>query len=370
MNLGLYIHIPFCNQICNYCDFSKRIGNDKAYLGYINALIEEIKSYKSYLNKVDTIYIGGGTPSLFPIEYLTTIVNKLNDYLDVNNVVEFSIETNPDDITYELIAKYKELGINRVSVGVQTFNNDLLSLLNRKHTYETSVNALNTLKNSNISNINIDLMFGIPNQTIEDIKNDLNILKELDFINHVSYYSLILEENTKFYTMYDKDILDLPSEELEFEQSELIDKELSNLGYKKYEISNYSKDDNECIHNIKYWKNREYIGVGLAAHGFLNGIRYENTKSFKDYIGNNNTVTEYDDTKEDKLLTKIIMGLRLKDGINISEINTNYEIDFLRKYKFINKFIKEEYLILNNNNLSFTDKGFLLSNEILANFFD
>ncbi len=370
MNLGLYIHIPFCNQICNYCDFPKRIGNDKAYLEYTNALVNEIESYKNYLDKVETIYIGGGTPSLFPLEHLSTIIDKIMNYLDIDNVVEFSIETNPDDINDELIIKYRELGINRVSVGVQTFSNNLLSQLNRKHSCETAINALNVLKNNGMNNINIDLMYGVPNQTIEDVKNDLNILKELDFINHVSYYSLILEENTKFYTMHDKNILDLPSEELEFEQSQLINKELSNLGYKKYEISNYSKDNTDCIHNIKYWKSKEYIGIGLAAHGFLNGIRYENTKSFKDYISNNNTITEYDSSNEDKLLTEIIMGLRLKEGINISEINTKYELDFLNRYNFINKFIEEEYLILEDNKLFFTNKGFLLSNEILANFFD
>ncbi len=369
MKLGLYIHIPFCKQICSYCDFSKRIGNDKAYLDYTNALVNEIESYKDYLTRVDTIYLGGGTPSLLPLEHLTTIVDKLKEYLDINNVIEFSIETNPDDINAELVLKYKKLGINRVSIGIQTFNNNLLSSLNRKHTSITALNALNTLKENDMNNINIDLMYGIPNQTINDIKKDLNILKELDFINHISYYSLILEENTKFYTKYNKDELDLPSEELEFEQSELINNELINLGYSKYEISNYSKDNNECIHNIKYWKNKEYIGIGLAAHGFLDDIRYENTNSFKDYIENKNIRKEYDNTLEDKLLTKIIMGLRLKEGINIDEINTQYEIDFLNKYEFIDKYIKEEYLILNNNKLSFTDKGFLLSNEILANFF-
>lgn len=359
--IGLYIHIPFCQNICYYCDFKKRVSkNSEMIKNYLNRLILELKSYEKYFNEVRTIYIGGGTPSILNEEELELLFNELQCF---KNIKEFNFEANPESLTEEKIKILKKYNVNRVSLGVQTFNEDKLKLLGRKHTNEMVYECINNLKKHNINNINIDLMFALPYQKIEEIKYDLDQFYHLD-IPHLSYYSLILEEKTVFYHQYLKNNLELVDNSEEANMYEYIIDDLKKHGYKHYEISNFSKDK-ESIHNKIYWENKEYIGVGMGACGYLDGIRYENNYLYDEYM-KNFRLDEIRLNKLDKIKEEFMLGLRMIDGVNIKKINEKYQINAIEMFN-LKKYIDEGYLKYDGN-LSFTKKGLLLGNEIFMIF--
>ncbi len=345
---GLYIHIPFCKYICKYCDFCKKYSKSFDNKIYIDSLIKELIMYKEYFENIDSIYIGGGTPTSIDISLLNKLLNFLNENIDMSKVKEFTIEANPDDVDEELTNLLVEKKVNRVSLGVQSLNDEILKEVNREHTKKDVQNAIDILS-SKIDNISIDLMFNLPNQNKEDIKDTFSFLrKNSEKIKHVSYYSLILEENTILYNENFKGI----DEDIESDIYKLIQKNLEDLFYRQYEISNFAKESYESFHNKKYWELKEYIGVGLSASSYINGKRYTTTRSIKDYLENikkgqfSIIYEEIIDEEEDKK-EKIIFGLRTKKGID-KDVNITKD---LMKYLLIEDgkiSIKKEYFFLSN----------------------
>lgn len=354
-----YIHIPFCESKCFYCAFVSTC-NKNLQDGYIIALLKDIDTnYKR--NKLKTLYIGGGTPSLLPIKHVKKIINKFQ--FETN--AEITFELNPDNTDESYINQLKECGINRLSIGIQTFNDKILKLIGRKHTSNQAVNAVKTSKNCGFDNISIDLIYGLPTQSISDFKKDLVLATDLN-VQHISLYGLKIEEDSIFGKKLPEN---LPDDDMQAEMYLTAINTLKN--YNHYEISNFCISENyKSKHNINYWKNQEYYGFGCAAHGYENGIRYANSIDIKSYIENPLTRDfGHTETENEKLQEEIFLGFRLSDGININAINDKYNIDFEKKYsKIISKYLNTYHLIKVNNSYKLTNEGFLISNVILADF--
>jgi len=361
--IGLYIHIPFCKSICHYCDFVKvGLKKDREREKYLDTLINELNSYQNYFNKIDTIYIGGGTPNALTNEELI----KLFEALKPIKPIEFSIEINPESYTHNQGEIFKKYGVNRVSIGAQTSDEEILKFLNRKHNNDDVINTVSSLKRLGINNINLDLIFAIPGQTLKSINKDINFFIKLD-IPHLSYYNLILEENTYLHYLYNRSqFLEVDDEKSRQMYTNVIDK-LTKLRYNHYEISNFSKPGYESLHNLKYWENKDYIGIGLGAHGLLNGIRTYNERSFNKYLKN----TLYEKVElsiEDRITEELIMGLRLTKGINLSQVNLKYNINLYEKFPKI-KEMKELKLIAEEDGyLKLTKEGIFLGNQVFQIF--
>ena len=369
MLTALYIHIPFCNQICTYCDFVKEVASLEKKNDYINALIREFDSHVDKYGNLKTIYIGGGTPTSLSIEQLTKLLSHITSQIDMDGV-EFSIESNPNDLSYEKVLLLKEFCINRISVGVQTFNEDHLQFLNRNHSQKDIYNAIDNLHKVGIININVDMIFSLVNQNTKELEEDLKRVTELD-IKHISYYSLILEERTRLMHLYNKGEISINDEDKEGLMYNIVLDYLVKEGFKHYEISNFCKDNLESKHNVVYWTNKEYLGLGAGAHSLLDNKRYYNIASVKKYIEgiNNETIvkTSYD---RNELEEELIMGLRLLDGINVSDINQKYNIDLFQKYDKLHYFIEENLLQLDKGYLKFTKKGLFVGNIIFGHFLE
>ena len=285
---------------------------------------------------------------------------------DFKNIEEFTIEINPETLTKEKALLIKEAGVNRCSIGVESFDENILKILGRSHTKIDVYNAIKYLKEVGISNINIDLIFATPGSDLSSIENDLKEFYALD-INHLSYYSLILEENTIFYSMYKKNKLVLIDNDLEAKMYEFIINNLEKNGFKQYEISNFTKDGYESVHNKIYWLNKEYIGVGLGASGYLDGVRYTNNTVLNEYYKKYRKSIEIIDFNT-KFSEEMILGLRLSRGINIEYVNKTYKKDLLKDFKDIEKYIKSGDLVIEDGYLHLTKKGMLIANDIFVLF--
>ena len=357
-----YIHIPFCIRKCHYCSFVSGFNiNKKAK--YISALKTEIeKRYKG--EKLSTIYFGGGTPSLLEAEELSEILN----YFNFDNFCEITLEANPETVTKEKLTKIKNAGFNRISLGVQTFNNNLLKLIGRNHNEETVYQAIQTIKNAGFKNISIDLIYGLPNQTLDDFIKDLKKAIKLD-IQHISTYGLKIEDESFF---GENPPSNLPNDEQQASMFLELCKILKDNNFEHYEISNFAKKGYESNHNCAYWKNKNYYGFGLNASGYEENTRYKNTGYFEEYIKNPlNKEEEEILTEQETMENEIFLALRLNEGINISEINQKYKIDFEQKYKkTIDKYTNLDMLKIKNGYCNLTEKGILLSNEIMSEFLD
>lgn len=349
---SVYIHIPFCNKICSYCDFCK-VFYDKIWINnYLDSLEKEINErYKGEL--INTIYIGGGTPSSLDIDELKKlfkIIKKIK-----TNYQEFTIEVNLDSLTKEKIDLFKENNINRVSIGIESFNNDNLAFLNRKL---VNLDLINYLKEVGIININVDLMYALPNEDIKTLENDLDKLLELD-IPHISTYSLIIEENTKIAKLKPID------QDLDYKMYELICNKLKD--YHHYEISNFSKEGYESKHNLTYWHNEHYYGFGLGASGYIDSIRYTNTRSITEYINNFHEIeTSYIDLKTD-MENEMILGLRLLEGISIEHFKNKFHKEISDVFD-IKDLLKDNKLLIENTYIKINPKYIYTSNDILINF--
>ena len=349
---AVYIHIPFCNQICSYCDFCKVYYDKKWINNYLDSLSKEIdKRYKGEL--IDTIYIGGGTPSSLD----TSELNKLFSILKKikTNYTEFTIEVNLDSLTKEKIDLFKKNNINRVSIGIESFNQDNLAFLNRKL---VNLELINYLKEVGITNINADLIYALPNETLEMLESDLDKLLELD-IPHISTYSLIIEPNTKISKLNNID------EELDYKMYKLICDKLKD--YHHYEISNFSKPGYESKHNLTYWKNENYYGFGVGASGYIDNIRYTNTKSIIEYINNFHEIEKEILSEKVDMENEVILGLRLLEGISLSKFKEKYHKDLNQVFK-IDKLLENKELLLENDYLRINPKYIYTSNNILINF--
>ena len=370
--LGIYIHIPFCVSKCNYCNFTSYTGVDNLKDDYVKAIIQEILAFSSDARNyiITSIYIGGGTPSCMGEGVIPSILKVIFDNYNVSKVCEISTETNPNSITIEKAKEWKKCGINRVSIGLQSSNNNLLKIINRPHKKSDYLNAIKILKKVGFKNINTDIMIGLPHQTLQDVKDTINLVLKTR-IPHISAYSLILEEDTPLFKMVQSGDLSLPSEDLVLEMYDYVKNILSNHKIYRYEVSNFAKKKHECLHNLNCWNMVEYVGFGVGANGFINNIRYGNVLEIEKYIYNiNNNISVKDfsenQTQEDLYDEYIMLKLRTSEGIDLDKIQKEFNINLLGiKKNEIDLFIKHSLIKIENNFLSATDKGFKVLNQII-----
>ena len=371
--IGIYIHIPFCIKKCEYCDFVSYCNKKEYVPQYINALKKEIKNNINKEYKITTIYIGGGTPSSIEENYIADIIEtiKLNmndeDLKNFENI-EVTIEVNPGTVNKEKLQVYKKIGINRLSIGLQETHNELLKSIGRIHTYEEFIKTYKLARKIGFNNINVDLMIALPNQTIQDIKENLEKITKLN-PEHISVYSLILEEGTPFYNKYNENKIKLPDEELERNMYWYVKNTLENNGYMHYEISNFSKKGFESKHNMNCWNQEEYLGFGVAAHSYNNRIRYSNTNSIEEYIKGSNKIIHEEQTLEDMQKEYILLGLRKIEGINIQKFKNKFAQNPIFIFKEqLNKLVDEELIIVDGNEIKLTNKGLDLANIVWEEF--
>lgn len=370
-DLSIYLHIPFCKEKCFYCDFLSFRGKENYFEKYKIALIKEIENF-AFKNKnkykVKTIFFGGGTPSIVPIGYIGDIMEKIYSLFCIDDDVETTIEANPGTLSYEKIKHFKDSKINRISMGLQTDNNELLKKIGRIHTYEQFLQNYENVRKVGFENVNVDIMFSLPEQTVEIFYNTLKNMIKLN-PEHISTYSLILEEDTKFYDMYEKGKLKLVDEQLDRQFYHMAISELENSGYSLYEISNFSKVDKKCKHNIVYWKRKEYIGFGLGASSLLNEVRFKNTEKFENYINFKNEINVENLNEIDKYSEFMFLGLRMMEGIKKSDFYHCFNIDIYDVYsEQIKKLIKQGLLIEKNDALKLSKKGIDLANIVFLEF--
>ncbi|MBI5997921.1 radical SAM family heme chaperone HemW [Clostridium perfringens] len=372
--ISLYIHIPFCAQKCLYCDFPSFARKDHLRKDYIEALNKEIISLREKHNnlEINTIFIGGGTPSVLEaneLECLLKEVAKLNMAKDV----EYSMECNPGNLTEEKLEVMKKYGVNRISMGLQAKQDNLLKGLGRIHNYKTFKENFLLAKKVGFNNINVDLMFGLPNQSLNEWEETLREIISLEPA-HISAYSLIIEEGTAFYNLYENDKLKLPTEEEERKMYHLAKKILEENGFNQYEISNYAKEEKECRHNLAYWNMDNWIGVGSAAASYINGKRIKNISSVEEYINSikdkGEAVEEIiNNSKNDNMEEFMFMGLRKINGIDENEFKNRFSMNINDVYgEILNKYIGEGLLIRESGRIFLSEKGIEISNVIMADF--
>lgn len=357
---AIYIHIPFCNTICSYCDFCKFIYNKKWLDLYLLELKKEIQTRYNG-EKIETIYIGGGTPSLLSIQDLKKLFSIIKLF-KLSKKIEFTFECNIESIDYEKLVYLFNNGVNRLSIGVQTFNEKYLKFLNRFHTKEEVFSKIELAKKVGFNNINVDLIYALPNQTLADLEDDIETFLKLN-INHISTYSLIIEPHTKLYIDNIKNI----DEELDYKMYSLICDKLKKNSFNHYEISNFSKDNHESKHNLVYWNNLEYYGFGVGASGYINNIRYDNTRNLQKYLKGNWIDNYHNLSLNEKIENEFILGLRKIKGININEFYRKYNFDIL-KINIVKKLIDEKKLINFDEYLFINSSYFYIQNEILVDF--
>ena len=371
--IGIYIHIPFCIKKCEYCDFVSYCNKKEYVPQYINALKKEIKNNINKEYKITTIYIGGGTPSSIEENYIADIIETIKLNMNEENLkdfenIEVTIEVNPGTVNKEKLQVYKKIGINRLSIGLQETHNELLKSIGRIHTYEEFIKTYKLARKIGFNNINVDLMIALPNQTIQDIKENLEKITKLN-PEHISVYSLILEEGTPFYNKYNENKIKLPDEELERNMYWYVKNTLENNGYMHYEISNFSKKGFESKHNMNCWNQEEYLGFGVAAHSYNNKIRYSNTNSIEEYIKGSNKIIHEEQTLEDMQKEYMLLGLRKIEGINIQKFKNKFAQNPIFIFKEqLNKLVDEELIIVDGNEIKLTNKGLDLANIVWEEF--
>ncbi len=364
---GLYIHIPFCIKKCEYCDFVSFSDCYHRAGEYLAALIEELKIYRG--ERVDTVYIGGGTPSSLPTDTLVLLLENIFRYFDVTEDAEITMECNPATCNYEKLKTLKDAGINRLSIGVQSFNDTELASIGRIHSSHDAVSAIVDAKLAGFKNISVDLMFGIPNQTAETLKNTL-ISAVSAGVNHISCYSLILEESTPLYESVKSRKVTLPNENQEIEMYNLACDILEKSGYRQYEISNFAKSGAKSCHNLKYWNATEYIGCGVSAHSYYNGQRYSNSYDLDAYISA--PLKKYDVTAvslKDQMSEFMFLGLRKNEGVSEKDFKSRFGSTFYYEFSEpIKKYLELGLLEKDGDMLRFTKEGLRLSNTVLCEF--
>ena len=365
-----YVHIPFCTQICYYCDFSKVFIKNQPVDSYLEHLIEEYDSYD--IKKLRTLYIGGGTPTALSAPQLAFLLEKLTDKLDLSYLEELTIEANPGDLDQEKIAVLKDSPVNRVSLGVQTFNDRMLKQIGRSHLEKDIYENITNLKKAGFDNISIDLIYALPKQTMEDVKTNVAKAIALD-IPHMSLYSLILENHTVFMNRMRRGKLPLPKEDLEAEMFDYIIAELEKAGFEHYEISNFSKPGFESRHNLMYWDNAEYYGIGAGASGYVDGIRYKNHGPIRHYLhaveAGNARVQEEVLTLHEKMEEEMFLGLRKKSGVSKKRFEEKFGLSFEDQYGAVVSELTEQGLLVPDKDIvRMTKKGLFLGDTVAEKF--
>lgn len=369
--MSLYIHIPFCKQKCLYCDFPSYAGKESLMNEYIRALNEEILR-KCSKYKIASIFVGGGTPSYLNEINLESLLKTIN-LLDFKDDFEFTIECNPGTLNEEKLVLMKNYNVNRISMGLQTTNDNILKEIGRIHSFEEFKKNYNQARKAGFENINVDLMFGLPNQSMKDWKVSLEDVMSLE-PDHISAYSLIIEEGTCFYNLYNNDKLNIPNEEEERSMYLFTKGFLKDYGYNQYEISNYAKVNKECFHNKVYWKCNEYLGLGVSASSFVDEKRFKNIDDIKIYIekiNNNEDVTEeiHVNNINDDMEEFMFMGLRMIEGINLKIFKKRFGKDVFDIYdEVIKNNIKKGLLVVDSEKLYLSEKGIELSNYVMSDF--
>lgn len=384
--IGIYIHIPFCKQKCYYCDFISYTNKYNFVKRYMNCIEKEIIKYANenrimsehgleakYVIK--TIYIGGGTPSSIDERYIKSLLQRIKENFEIRENAEVTIEVNPGTVNKNKLEAYKKCGINRLSIGLQAVQDELLKRIGRIHTYKDFENTYEYSREVGFNNINVDIMINLPNQTMKDLKESIKTIVNLK-PEHISVYSLILEENTKMYEMIKSKVLSISPDEIERQMYWYVKNTLKQHKYNQYEISNFSKDGFESIHNMDCWNQREYIGLGASASSFMSDKRYSNMANIEKYIENieNNTpnknliLNEILDN-EAKMNEFMMLGLRKIEGVNIRDFKQKFNINPIIKYcKVLDKLNYEGLIEIDSNNIKLSNKGIDLGNLVWEEF--
>ena len=354
---SVYIHIPFCSSICSYCDFCKFLYNESWASEYLNVLENEINEFYDN-DEIETLYIGGGTPSSLSIVCLNKLMNLIKKF-KTSFLNEFTFEMNVNDITEEKLLILKQNGVNRISIGIESFNKYNLKYLNRKHEKQDIINNVNLVKKY-FDNINVDLIYALPIESMEMLRKDVKEILKLN-VPHISTYSLIIENNTVLGVKETKPI----DEEIDFKMYKYILNTLKKKGYIHYEVSNFAKEGYESKHNLKYWNNLEYYGFGLGSHGFISELRYENTRSFNTYLKGKYRFNELVISKKEDMENFIILGLRKMDGIDIVDFFNKYQTNIQDEFN-ITELLKKGYLKINGKRLYIPEEKIYVMNSILT----
>lgn len=366
--LGIYVHIPYCVRKCNYCDFCSRgIGCSPVKDEYIDRLISEIRAYGKYGKmSVSTVYFGGGTPSLLSPKQLEKVAFALDLTFDFEKNVEFTLEANPGTLDADKLSAFRSLGVNRLSLGVQSVNSNELSSLGRIHTYDDFLDSYLTARKCGYDNVSVDLMYGIPEMTPFSLRHTLDTVLGLS-PEHVSLYGLIIEEGTPFFNMQDR--LSLPSVDDECDMYYDSASLLASHGYSHYEISNYARPGFESRHNLKYWRAENYIGFGASAASYFDGKRYVNTKNIDEYISSAGLNYEGEELLNDgeRAYEYVMLRLRLREGFSLREYRERFGMDFLtERRELVKRLVASGLAELSDDRFSLTERGFYVSNSILT----
>lgn len=385
-DIGIYVHIPFCKHKCYYCDFISYVNKESLVERYINVLIREITDVATgnrldYENGIDelfnvnTIYIGGGTPSFIESKYIVNIISTIKEYFKINENAEITLEINPGTVNENKLKDYFNAGVNRLSIGLQATNDSLLKEIGRIHTYEEFLNTYKLARKIGFKNINADLMIGLPKQTIEDVEKAVNDLIKLG-LEHISVYSLILEEGTVLEEQIRSGKLKLPEDEEEREMYWKVKSILEANGYIHYEISNFAKKGYESQHNLDCWRQKEYVGFGVAAHSYTNGVRYSNIENLEEYIENyendkleDNFVFNEKQTHNMKVKEYMMLGLRKLKGVSIQEFKEKFAANPIYVFKNeLEKLVNEDLLEIDGDYIRLTKRGLDLANLVWEEF--
>ncbi len=363
--IGLYIHIPFCIKKCKYCDFTSYVGCEDKFDAYLNAIFNEMKEYSG--ESANTVFIGGGTPSILSPKQITELMNNIHKNFNLSPDCEISMEANPGTLNTDKMHAMYDGGINRVSVGVQSFNDTELELVGRIHNAKTAYNNIWQLSEMGFNNINLDVMSALPFQNIKNLSNTLKKAIELP-ITHISAYSLILEDGTPLKAEYENGKFTLPTDDEDRKMYAYTVGFLKENGFMRYEISNFAKEGYECRHNKKYWSCDEYIGIGASAHSYIGNKRFSNTNNLQEYInGAKRDITEL--TKNDKISEFMMMGLRTQKGVSEQEFKNRFGMEINNIFKNeTEKFIKLGLMNYDGSYYSLSDRGFDISNSIMCEF--
>ncbi|KMY43709.1 coproporphyrinogen III oxidase [Bacillus sp. FJAT-27916] len=373
MAQSMYVHIPFCTQICHYCDFNKFFIQNQPVEEYLRSLAGEMSLYQMGKREMKTVFIGGGTPTALDAGQMEKLLASIHENIRLGDEYEFTMEANPGDLTKEKLAVMKAAGVNRLSLGVQTFNEELLKKIGRGHTSEDVYRNIELAREAGFENISIDLIYSLPGQTIEDLQDTINRALELE-LPHFSAYSLIIEPKTVFYIMLNKGKLSLPSEDTEASMYEYVMERMEKAGYHQYEISNFGKPGFESKHNLVYWNNEEYYGLGAGAHGYLNGVRYHNHGPLKKYMndianGEKPIIDQANVTKKERMEEEMFLGLRKTEGVSIQGFKQRFGIDMNDVFgEAIANFLQKELLVIEGGNIKLTHQGKLIGNEVFQDF--
>ncbi len=373
---GMYIHIPFCHQICHYCDFNKVFFKNQPVDEYIESMGQELEIMRQEgisFKEVETVFLGGGTPTSLSEKQLERLLEIIHEYVDVSSLKEFSTEANPDELTYEKLIVLKNGGVDRLSIGVQSFDADLLSKIGRTHSPDDAARVVGEARKAGFDNISIDLIYGLPGQTIAQWQDTLDKALSLD-LPHYSGYSLIVEPKTVFYNLMNKGKLPLPGEDIETEMFTMLIEQMESKGRKRYEISNFAVPGHESIHNLIYWENATYAGVGAGAHGYVDGVRYSNIGPITKYMektaaGERPVQQTHIVTETEAMEEEMFLGLRKSNGVSVSLFQEKFGKTLEEVYgETLQLLIKDGLVERLDDAVKLTHRGVFRGNDVFQQF--